>query len=136
MTKSVLIINLADSLSMAVKLAKSGYQVGLIGRNLEKLKRQQESLLRKGIIGFFVVADPANESQLRAAITALESTLGKADLLIYRPVTLGPTQTKVRQQKKPIKSTASFEGSPCIQPMSIICGFGANGKDRCMAFGF
>ncbi|HWV74073.1 MAG TPA: SDR family NAD(P)-dependent oxidoreductase [Pseudosphingobacterium sp.] len=152
MAKSVLIVNVADSFNIATKFGRSGYQVGVIGRNPEKMKRQQASLLRKEIISFFVVADPASENQLRAAITALQSALGKVDLLVYRPITrqkgdvikktvdnlaeaLGPIQTKVLQLKKPIKTTSSHEGRPSIQPMSIICGFGVADKGRCFTFG-
>lgn len=152
MAKSVLIINVADSVSMATKFGKSGYQVGLIGRNPERLRRQQAGLLRKEIVSFFVVADPANENQLRAAITALQSALGKVDLLVYRPITrqkgdiikktvdslieaLGPVQTKVLQLKKPIKTISSLEGRSCVQPMSIICGFGVADKGSSITFG-
>lgn len=152
MAKSVLIINVADSVNIATKFGKSGYQVGLIGRNPEKLRRQQAGLLRKEIISFFVVADPANEHELRAAITALQSALGKVNLLVYRPITrqkgdiikktvdslieaLGPVQTKVLQLKKSIKTTSSLEGRSCVQPMSIICGFGVADKGRGITFG-
>jgi len=152
MAKSVVIINVANSVNIAMKFGKSGYQIGLIGRNPEKLKRQQAGLLKKEIISFFVIADPANENQLRAAITALQSALGKVDLLVYRPIAkqrgdvikktvaslieaLGPVQTKVLQLKKPIRTTSSLEGKSCVQPMSIICGFGVAEKGNDITFG-
>jgi len=147
-----LIINVADSATIATKLGKSGCQVGLIGRNPEKLKQQQLALLRKEIISFFVVADPANENQLRAAITALQSALGKVDLLVYRPIArrkgdvikktldslieaLGPVQTKMLPLKKPVKTTSSLDERSCVQPMSIICGFGVADKGSRITLG-
>lgn len=153
MEKSILLINTMIDTSLARKVKKSGYRVGIIGRDLGRLERQQASLLDKGINCFFIVADPASEIELRKAIMAMQVILGKVDFLIYKPVveqkrdiikrsisdvlpSFGPILTKVVKQKPHRRIASSRDGGLCIQPMSVICGFGIAGKGRYTTFGF
>lgn len=87
MEKSILIVGAGPGLSngIAEKFGKNGYQVGLISRNSEKLKQQQQELNDKGIVSFFAVADAGNENQLEKAIAELQSKLGSIDILVYNP---------------------------------------------------
>ncbi|MFC6100035.1 SDR family oxidoreductase [Olivibacter domesticus] len=153
MKKSILLINTMIDASSTRKFGKAGYRVGIIGRDLGRLERQQASLLDKGINCFFIVANPASESELRKAITAMQVMLGKVDFLIYKPVaeqkrdiikrsisdvlaSFGPVPTKVVKQKPHRRVASSRDGGLCIQPMSVICGFGIAGKGRYTTFGF
>lgn len=74
--------------AVARRFGREGYRIGLVARNSEKLKEQQERLAVDGIETVWVVADAGNPDELERAITQLVRSLGQCDVLVYNAAVL------------------------------------------------
>ncbi|OUS76182.1 3-ketoacyl-ACP reductase [Paenibacillus sp. MY03] len=66
----------------AVALAKEGVNVGLVARSEASLKEVAEELKGLGVKVAYATADISSKEQVEAAVEALRSELGSADILI------------------------------------------------------
>ncbi|WP_214626976.1 3-ketoacyl-ACP reductase [Paenibacillus agaridevorans] len=66
----------------AVALAKEGVNVGLVARSEASLKEVADELKGLGVKAAYATADISSKEQVEAAVEALRSELGSADILI------------------------------------------------------
>jgi 3-oxoacyl-[acyl-carrier protein] reductase len=66
----------------AVALAKEGVNVGLVARSEASLKEVADELKGLGVNAAYATADISSKEQVEAAVEALRSELGSADILI------------------------------------------------------
>ncbi len=88
MKKSILIIGFGPGLSMAIarRFGKSGYNVGMISRNAEKLEAFQNELAKDNIKAYYAAADAADTNATLHAIGDLKIILERIDVLVYNAV--------------------------------------------------
>lgn len=67
---------------MARNLARQGAKVALIGRNLEKLKKVEQEIVKNGGTAISVSADVTDQSQVEATRIKIKDAFGLCDILI------------------------------------------------------
>lgn len=85
MGKSIIIIGLGKYFGEEIvkKFSKEGFEIGLIGRDKDKLVSAQNSLSREGVKCYFSIADVSNLSQVESAIRELNNKLHQIRCIIY-----------------------------------------------------
>jgi short-subunit dehydrogenase len=86
MTEKILLIVGAGpgiSLNTARKFGKEGFNVALISRSMESLKKYENELKNDGIAAKGFPGDVSSVEDLKTAIDAVIKTYGKIDVLLY-----------------------------------------------------
>ncbi|MDX1918285.1 MAG: SDR family NAD(P)-dependent oxidoreductase [Candidatus Caenarcaniphilales bacterium] len=85
MTKSILVIGAGKGVSHAVarEFGKQGFQVGLLGRNPEKLNALKEELEHDGIYTKCFQGDVGEEESLRTALQKVKLEFDSIDIIHY-----------------------------------------------------
>jgi short-subunit dehydrogenase len=89
MKKTIAIIGAGPGVGFAVaeKFGKERYNVALVARNVEKLNRLKEDLLKKGIQAESFQADILNREQLTRSLQEVIHHFGAIDVLEFSPTT-------------------------------------------------
>jgi short-subunit dehydrogenase len=90
MKKNLIIVGMGPGLSIGIaeKFGQTGFSIGMISRNEEKLKGSQKDLSLKGITSDFATADAYDANQVEAAVKTLNERMGGTDVLIYNAAAL------------------------------------------------
>ncbi|GAA4272919.1 SDR family NAD(P)-dependent oxidoreductase [Aquimarina gracilis] len=88
MSKSIIIIGAGPGIGLEVarRFGKEGYEIGLISRTEEKLKKYQKELESEGYKVAIAAADAGKRKQLRKAIKEVQSHLATTNVLHYNAV--------------------------------------------------
>eukprot|EP01123_Difflugia_compressa_P009278 TRINITY_DN3027_c0_g1_i1.p1 TRINITY_DN3027_c0_g1~~TRINITY_DN3027_c0_g1_i1.p1 ORF type:complete len:267 (+),score=31.31 TRINITY_DN3027_c0_g1_i1:74-802(+) len=85
--KVAVVIGVGPGIGLAVakKFSAAGFAIGLVSRDLEKLKEYQKTLLTNfpTIKTAVAAADTANEGELKVAFANLRETIGHPSVLVY-----------------------------------------------------
>ena len=86
--KVLVIVGMGPQLGMALarRFGQSGYKVGLIARNKDRLADFVAKLTLEGIDAAYYQADVCNRLQLKSAIDSIKCQFGRIDVLEYSPM--------------------------------------------------
>lgn len=88
--KSIVVVGMGPGIGMAAarRFAAEGFQVGMIGRNPERIAAFVKTLELEGITAFGRAADAGDPSMLSEAIADLARSMGRIDVLLYNAFAL------------------------------------------------